>query len=69
MLSNPQKRKIYDEYGEMGLKLLEQFGDDDTIMTLAFKPWFKVNIVDSFVDTELFLHSVGVYLHDTLRIC
>uniref|UniRef100_A0A914RTN4 Uncharacterized protein n=1 Tax=Parascaris equorum TaxID=6256 RepID=A0A914RTN4_PAREQ len=25
----------------MGLRLVEQFGDDDTIMRLAFKPWFK----------------------------
>lgn len=41
ILSNPSKRRVYDEYGEVGLKLMEQFGDDDTIMRLAFKPWFK----------------------------
>uniref|UniRef100_F1L9A6 Cysteine string protein n=1 Tax=Ascaris suum TaxID=6253 RepID=F1L9A6_ASCSU len=41
ILSNPSKRRVYDEYGEMGLRLVEQFGDDDTIMRLAFKPWFK----------------------------
>ncbi|KHN75023.1 Cysteine string protein [Toxocara canis] len=40
ILSNPSKRRLYDEYGEMGLRLAEQFGDDDTIMRLAFKPWF-----------------------------
>ncbi|VDK59070.1 unnamed protein product [Anisakis simplex] len=42
ILSNPSKRRVYDEYGEMGLRLLDQFGDDDTVMRLAFKPWFKV---------------------------
>uniref|UniRef100_A0A1I8A0S9 J domain-containing protein n=1 Tax=Steinernema glaseri TaxID=37863 RepID=A0A1I8A0S9_9BILA len=41
ILSNPSKRKIYDQYGEMGLKMLEQFGDDDQILRLALKPWFK----------------------------
>ncbi|TMS39160.1 hypothetical protein L596_005730 [Steinernema carpocapsae] len=41
VLSNPSKRKIYDQYGEMGLKMLEQLGDDDQIIRIALKPWFK----------------------------
>ncbi|VDN55689.1 unnamed protein product [Dracunculus medinensis] len=41
ILSNPTKRKVYDEYGEVGLKVLEQFGDDDKVMRLVFRPWFK----------------------------
>ncbi|VDM40252.1 unnamed protein product [Toxocara canis] len=56
ILSNPSKRRLYDEYGEMGLRLAEQFGDDDTIMRLAFKPWFMVTFFSS-----KFLCSVAVY--------
>ncbi|KAK0399789.1 hypothetical protein QR680_003213 [Steinernema hermaphroditum] len=41
VLSNPSKRKIYDQYGEMGLKMLEQFGDDDHLVRIALKPWFR----------------------------
>ncbi|VDK75180.1 unnamed protein product [Litomosoides sigmodontis] len=41
VLSVPTRRKVYDEYGDMGLKLMEQFGDDGTVIGLAFKPWFK----------------------------
>lgn len=28
ILSNPSKRQIYDEYGNMGLYIAEQFGDE-----------------------------------------
>ncbi|VDN01662.1 unnamed protein product [Thelazia callipaeda] len=41
VLSVPTRRKVYDEYGDMGLKLLQQFGTDDVVVGLAFKPWFK----------------------------
>ncbi|KAL3982078.1 DnaJ domain family protein [Acanthocheilonema viteae] len=41
VLSVPTRRKVYDEYGDMGLKLMEQFGDDGAVIGLAFKPWFK----------------------------
>ncbi|CAG9533122.1 unnamed protein product [Cercopithifilaria johnstoni] len=41
VLSVPTRRKVYDEYGDMGLKLMEQFGDDGAMIGLAFKPWFK----------------------------
>lgn len=41
VLSNPQKRKVYDELGETGLKLMEQFGDDDRVLRWVLKPWFK----------------------------
>lgn len=41
VLSVPTRRKVYDEYGDMGLKLMQQFGDDDAVIGLAFKPWFK----------------------------
>ncbi|KAH7721935.1 CBN-DNJ-14 protein [Aphelenchoides avenae] len=39
VLSNPQKRKVYDEYGEMGLKMMDQFGDET--MQYVLKPWVK----------------------------
>uniref|UniRef100_A0AC34R101 J domain-containing protein n=1 Tax=Panagrolaimus sp. JU765 TaxID=591449 RepID=A0AC34R101_9BILA len=39
ILSNAQKRKIYDVYGEMGLKMMEQVGENT--MLFALKPWFK----------------------------
>lgn len=44
VLSIPTRRKVYDEYGDMGLKLMEQFGDDGAMIGLAFKPWFKVGL-------------------------
>ncbi|VDK63444.1 unnamed protein product [Onchocerca ochengi] len=45
VLSVPTRRKMYDEYGDMGLKLMEQFGDDSAAINLAFKPWFKVRLI------------------------
>ncbi|VDO07005.1 unnamed protein product [Brugia timori] len=41
VLSVPTRRKVYDKYGDVGLKLMEQFGDDGAVIGLAFKPWFK----------------------------
>ncbi|CAJ0601922.1 unnamed protein product [Cylicocyclus nassatus] len=41
VLSNPNKRKIYDEMGETGLKLMEQFGEDEKVLQWMLKPWFK----------------------------
>ncbi|CAD6194249.1 unnamed protein product [Caenorhabditis auriculariae] len=41
VLSNPNKRKVYDELGETGLKLMEQFGEDEKILQWMLKPWFK----------------------------
>uniref|UniRef100_A0A0N5AWF2 J domain-containing protein n=1 Tax=Syphacia muris TaxID=451379 RepID=A0A0N5AWF2_9BILA len=41
ILENPNKRRIYDEYGDMGVKLMEQFGDDDKFLRFFSKPWFK----------------------------
>ncbi|PIC18193.1 hypothetical protein B9Z55_024175 [Caenorhabditis nigoni] len=41
VLSNPNKRKVYDEMGETGLKLMEQFGEDEKILQWMLKPWFK----------------------------
>jgi len=39
ILSNTQKRKVYDAYGDMGLKMMEQVGEDT--MMFALKPWVK----------------------------
>ncbi|KAI6181098.1 J domain-containing protein [Aphelenchoides besseyi] len=39
ILSDPNKRRIYDEYGDMGIKMMDQFGDD--FATLALRPWIK----------------------------
>ncbi|CAI5454149.1 unnamed protein product [Caenorhabditis angaria] len=41
VLSNPKKRKVYDEMGDTGLKLMEQFGEDEKILQWMLKPWFK----------------------------
>ncbi|CAI4227864.1 unnamed protein product [Auanema sp. JU1783] len=42
VLSNPKKRAVYDELGDTGLKLMEQFGEDnETILNWMVKPWFK----------------------------
>ena len=41
ILENPNKRRVYDEYGEMGLKLMEQFGDDDKVLSMPSKRWIK----------------------------
>ncbi|KAK6054141.1 DnaJ domain protein, partial [Cooperia oncophora] len=43
VLSNPKKRQVYDEMGDAGLKLLEQFGEDETVLHWLLKPWFKVS--------------------------
>ncbi|XP_028393561.1 dnaJ homolog subfamily C member 5-like isoform X2 [Dendronephthya gigantea] len=39
ILSNPSKRQIYDEYGNMGLYIAEQFGDENV------KLYFRLNSV------------------------
>ncbi|KAL6740472.1 hypothetical protein Aduo_013823 [Ancylostoma duodenale] len=41
VLSNPNKRKVYDEMGDTGLKLMEQFGEDEKVLQWLLKPWFK----------------------------
>uniref|UniRef100_A0A8R1I2N8 J domain-containing protein n=1 Tax=Caenorhabditis japonica TaxID=281687 RepID=A0A8R1I2N8_CAEJA len=41
VLSNPNKRRVYDEMGETGLKVMEQFGEDEKILQWMLKPWFK----------------------------
>uniref|UniRef100_A0A3Q3QBS2 J domain-containing protein n=1 Tax=Monopterus albus TaxID=43700 RepID=A0A3Q3QBS2_MONAL len=42
-LSDENKRKIYDEYGSMGLYIAEQFGDESVkYYFLMSKCWFKV---------------------------
>ncbi|XP_019909562.1 dnaJ (Hsp40) homolog, subfamily C, member 5 gamma b isoform X2 [Esox lucius] len=46
ILSEETKRKIYDEYGSMGLYAAEQFGDDSVnVYFLMQKCWFKALIV------------------------
>uniref|UniRef100_A0A915PAW5 J domain-containing protein n=1 Tax=Meloidogyne floridensis TaxID=298350 RepID=A0A915PAW5_9BILA len=39
ILSNPSKRRIYDEYGDMGLKMADQLGEDH--INIMLKPWLK----------------------------
>ncbi|XP_062252466.1 dnaJ homolog subfamily C member 5-like isoform X2 [Platichthys flesus] len=42
ILSDENKRKIYDEYGSMGLYVAEQFGDESVkLHFLVNKWWFK----------------------------
>lgn len=46
ILSDENKRKIYDEYGSMGLYVAEQFGDESVkIYFLMSKCWFKGLVV------------------------
>uniref|UniRef100_A0A8C3AG79 DnaJ (Hsp40) homolog, subfamily C, member 5 gamma b n=1 Tax=Cyclopterus lumpus TaxID=8103 RepID=A0A8C3AG79_CYCLU len=46
ILSDENKRKIYDEYGSMGLYVAEQFGDDSVkYYFLMSKCWFKALVV------------------------
>nr|XP_020478559.1 dnaJ homolog subfamily C member 5-like isoform X1 [Monopterus albus] len=45
-LSDENKRKIYDEYGSMGLYIAEQFGDESVkYYFLMSKCWFKALVV------------------------
>ncbi|XP_026161489.1 dnaJ (Hsp40) homolog, subfamily C, member 5 gamma b isoform X3 [Mastacembelus armatus] len=46
ILSDENKRKIYDEYGSMGLYIAEQFGDESVkYYFLMSKCWFKALVV------------------------
>ncbi|XP_020483480.1 dnaJ (Hsp40) homolog, subfamily C, member 5 gamma b isoform X1 [Labrus bergylta] len=46
ILSDENKRKIYDEYGSMGLYVSEQFGDESVkYYFLMSKCWFKALVV------------------------
>ncbi|XP_038585764.1 dnaJ homolog subfamily C member 5-like isoform X2 [Micropterus salmoides] len=46
ILSDENKRKIYNEYGSMGLYMSEQFGNDDArVYALMSKCWFKALLV------------------------
>ncbi|VBB27393.1 unnamed protein product [Acanthocheilonema viteae] len=74
VLSVPTRRKVYDEYGDMGLKLMEQFGDDGAVIGLAFKPWFKVLsfiFISDYVVVVVYLKhefiSYQQYEYDTHR--
>lgn len=43
ILSDEDKRKIYDEYGSLGLSVAEQFGEEGVkYYFLMSKCWFKV---------------------------
>uniref|UniRef100_A0A096LUT4 DnaJ (Hsp40) homolog, subfamily C, member 5 gamma b n=1 Tax=Poecilia formosa TaxID=48698 RepID=A0A096LUT4_POEFO len=45
ILNDENKRKIYDEYGSMGLSVAEQFGEDGVkYYFLMSKCWFKVRL-------------------------
>ncbi|KJH49893.1 DnaJ domain protein [Dictyocaulus viviparus] len=50
VLSNPNKRKVYDEMGDTGLKLIEQFGEDEKVLQWLLKPWFKASGYFSALD-------------------
>lgn len=46
ILNDETKRKIYDEYGSMGLYVSEQFGEDSVkVYFLLSKCWFKTVLV------------------------
>lgn len=49
ILADETKRKIYDEYGSMGLNIAEQFGDNSVkYYFLMSKCWFKTLLVCCF---------------------
>ncbi|KAK1894586.1 DnaJ like subfamily C member 5B [Dissostichus eleginoides] len=58
ILSDENKRKIYDEYGSMGLYVAEQFGDESVkYYFLMSKCWFKCKTSEeqenfAYVDPE-----------------
>lgn len=55
ILSDENKRKIYDEYGSMGLYLAEQFGDEGVkYYFLMSKCWFKVKWISLYVQANEF---------------
>ncbi|XP_030630619.1 dnaJ (Hsp40) homolog, subfamily C, member 5 gamma b [Chanos chanos] len=52
VLNDETKRKIYDEYGSMGLYVADQFGEDMVkYHFLASKCWFKALLVCSMIFT------------------
>ncbi|XP_068436815.1 dnaJ (Hsp40) homolog, subfamily C, member 5 gamma b isoform X2 [Clinocottus analis] len=52
ILSDENKRKIYDEYGSMGLYAAEQFGEDGVkYYFLMSKCWFKALLVCCTIST------------------
>ncbi|XP_069391736.1 dnaJ homolog subfamily C member 5-like isoform X2 [Paralichthys olivaceus] len=54
ILSDENKRKIYDKYGSMGLYVAEQFGDDSVkLHFLLNKCWFKALLVCGCIFTCL----------------
>lgn len=64
--SGPLFSQVYDEMGDAGLKLLEQFGEDETVLHWLLKPWFKVsafnsNLAASCVGSEA-IHSMETYV-------
>lgn len=52
ILNDENKRKIYDEYGSMGLYVAEQFGDDSVkYHFLMSKCWFKALFICCTIST------------------
>ncbi|KAL2098842.1 hypothetical protein ACEWY4_005322 [Coilia grayii] len=52
ILNDENKRKIYDEYGSMGLYVSEQFGEDSVkLYFLLSKCWFKTLVVIGLIFT------------------
>uniref|UniRef100_A0A3Q3WF33 J domain-containing protein n=1 Tax=Mola mola TaxID=94237 RepID=A0A3Q3WF33_MOLML len=58
ILNDENKRKIYDEYGSMGLYAAEQFGEDSVkYYFLMSKCWFKVSVVGPNLNHSIFCFS------------
>lgn len=54
ILSDETKRKIYDEYGSMGLYVAEQFGEESVkYYFLMSKCWFKVIALDKITQMNI----------------
>lgn len=65
ILTDETKRKIYDEYGSMGLYVSEQFGEDSVkYYFLMSKWWFKVS---AHVQTSCIFVSVELLLPKPIR--
>uniref|UniRef100_A0A915DII5 J domain-containing protein n=1 Tax=Ditylenchus dipsaci TaxID=166011 RepID=A0A915DII5_9BILA len=46
VLSNPEKKKLYDDYGDFGLKMMDQLGEERMAHFRVFmKPWVKVLVM------------------------
>ena len=61
VLSNASKRAVYDAYGPMGLKMMDQIGEDRIpVFMLAQSRWAKVGVPLSIHDLQFIFIACGL---------